>query len=138
MVPSAFVVLDEFPLTPNGKLDRRALPEPGDERPDLAAGYVAPRAPHEATLAGLWQEVLRVERVGIHDDFFALGGHSLLATQVLSRVRDAFGVDVPLRALFEAPTVAQLGDLVVAELTKQVAELSEEDAARLAKEGPDG
>ncbi|HEV2147714.1 MAG TPA: non-ribosomal peptide synthase/polyketide synthase [Longimicrobiaceae bacterium] len=105
MVPGAFVVLERLPLTPSGKVARRALPAP--ER-SSAEDFVAPRTPAEEILAGIWGEVLRVERVGAEDDFFALGGHSLLATRVVSRVRQAFGVELPLRAIFEAPTVAGL------------------------------
>jgi amino acid adenylation domain-containing protein len=111
MVPSAFVVLDALPRTPNGKLDRGALPAPDASAP-RGTEYAAPRTPAEARLAAVFAEVLGVPRVGIHDDFFALGGHSLLATRVVSRVREAFGVELPLRALFEAPTVAGLAPRV--------------------------
>jgi amino acid adenylation domain-containing protein len=106
MVPSAFVLLGALPLTPSGKVDRRALPAPEVVRPELDATYVAPRTPVEEVLVGIWSEVLGLKQVGIDDNFFALGGHSLLAAQVMSRLRDAFHIELPLRAFFEAPTVA--------------------------------
>jgi amino acid adenylation domain-containing protein len=106
MIPSAVVVLDAFPLTPSGKVARRALPAPGV--PTDADAYVAPRTPAEELVAGIFAEVLGRTRMGAHDDFFTLGGHSLLATRVVSRVRAAFGVELPVRGLFEAPTVSAL------------------------------
>jgi len=112
MVPSAFVMLERMPLTPQGKIDRPALPAPENSRPDLDQGYVAPRGPTEEIVVGIWAQVLRVELVGIDDDFFELGGHSLLATQVVSRVRESFGVEVELRVLFEHPTVRELGAVI--------------------------
>jgi natural product biosynthesis luciferase-like monooxygenase protein/amino acid adenylation domain-containing protein len=107
MVPSAAVLLEALPRTPNGKVDRRALPAPelGEIRP---GGYVAPRTPAEELLAGIFAELLRRERVGLADHFFELGGHSLLAMQLAARVREAFGVELPLRALFETPAVGAL------------------------------
>jgi amino acid adenylation domain-containing protein len=111
MVPAAFVVLERLPLTPNGKIDRRALPAPEAAR-DLAAELVPPRNPVEAQLARLWRTVLGVERVGIHDSFWQLGGHSLLATRIASRVREIFGVELPLRAFFEEPTIASLAERI--------------------------
>ncbi|MES1245199.1 MAG: non-ribosomal peptide synthase/polyketide synthase, partial [Acidobacteriota bacterium] len=111
MVPSALVELEALPLTPHGKVDRRALPDP--ERSDEEAGvYVPPRTPAEELLAGLWAEVLKQPRVGVHDNFFDLGGHSLLATQLISRVREAFDVELPLVRIFEAPTVAGLAEVL--------------------------
>jgi non-ribosomal peptide synthetase component F/SAM-dependent methyltransferase/acyl carrier protein len=112
MVPSAFVVLESLPLTPNGKVDRRALPAPEPVKLELAGNYVAPQTPVEEVLVQIFVEVLGVKRVGIHDNFFELGGHSLLATQLVSRVRDAFGVELPLRSVFEAPTIAELSKAI--------------------------
>jgi amino acid adenylation domain-containing protein len=110
MIPSAFVVLGALPLTPNGKIDRRALAalaRPSDEASD-DAGDAGPRTPVEEVLAALWADVFARERVGVHERFADLGGHSLLAIQIIARARDAFQVSVPLRAIFEAPTVAAL------------------------------
>jgi amino acid adenylation domain-containing protein len=112
MIPSAFVLLDELPLTPNGKVDRKALPAPDQDRPELGNIYQAPRTPVEEALASIWCELLKVDKVGIHDNFFELGGHSLLATQAVSRMRDALRKTIPLRNLFEAPTVSALALLI--------------------------
>ncbi len=111
MVPSAFVSLEALPLTPNGKIDRRALPAPDRLRPETVT-FVPVRNPIEEEVAGIWTEVLKLERIGVHDNFFELGGHSLLATRVISRLRRAFRSDFPLRLLFEAPTIAGLAELV--------------------------
>lgn len=108
MVPAAFVVLDRFPLTPNGKLDRKALPLPDVSRSDSVESYVAPRNPVEERLAAIWAEVLGRDQVGINDNFFDLGGHSLLAIRLFSQIKAAFPVELPTRALFTAPTVAGL------------------------------
>jgi amino acid adenylation domain-containing protein len=112
MVPSAFVVLDALPLNPNGKIDRKALPAPDRSQPHREDTYVAPQGPVEETVAAVWTRVLGLERVGAHDNFFELGGHSLLATQVLSHLQQAFPVNIPLRRLFEEPTVANLARVI--------------------------
>ncbi|MCG3150566.1 MAG: D-alanine--poly(phosphoribitol) ligase subunit 1 [Verrucomicrobiae bacterium] len=108
MVPTAFVFLKEFPLTPNGKINRKALPAPDQSAAARAMEYVAPRTPTEERLAGIWQEVLRVPQVGTTDNFFLLGGHSLLAVQIVSRVRDSLGVPLSLADFFQNLTVASL------------------------------
>ncbi|MGH7580732.1 MAG: non-ribosomal peptide synthetase, partial [Gemmatimonadales bacterium] len=112
MVPSVFVMLETLPIAPNGKVDRGALPAPGGGRPDLEQAFVSPHDSIEEAIAGIWSLVLRVDRVGVHDDFFALGGHSLLATQVISRIVASLDVELPLRSIFEAPTVAGLAAMV--------------------------
>ncbi len=113
MVPSALVFLEALPLTPNGKLDRKALPAP-DVGAEFKDQYVAPRNATEELLCGIWAEVLGVEQVGTHDNFFALGGHSLLATQVISRVRQRLASELKLRELFQTPTVAGLAEIIEA------------------------
>ena len=113
MMPAAWVEMPSLPLTPNGKVDRKNLPAPEYQRAELAGEYQEARTPAEEVMAGIWAEVLKLDRVGVTDDqFFELGGHSLLATQVVSRIRHAFQVELPLRALFEAPTVAELAERV--------------------------
>jgi amino acid adenylation domain-containing protein len=110
MIPSYFVDLTELPLSPNGKIDRRALPVPTPIRSGLAQEFVPPRNELEQLVQGIWQAVLGVERVGIHDNFFELGGHSLLATQIVARINLSFKIDFPLRRMFETPTVAGLAE----------------------------
>jgi acyl carrier protein len=112
MTPGVFVTLDAFPLSPAGKVDRRALPAPDATRREVEAEYVAPRSETESSLAAMCAELLALERVGVNDNFFELGGHSLLATKLIARIRDAYQVELPLRALFEKPTVAGLAEAV--------------------------
>jgi amino acid adenylation domain-containing protein len=130
MVPSDFVLLDRLPLTPNGKVDRRALPAP--ERPlREVESYIAPRTPVEQMLAEIWTEVLRTERLGVHDNFFDAGGHSLLATQILSRVRHAFQVDISVREFFTEPTIDALAKTIVQNQARQV---EQDDLAQMLAE----
>lgn len=114
MMPAAFVLLDSLPVNANGKLDRRALSAYDHQLQPLAApgDFVAPTTPTEERLAAIWAALLKLDRVGVQDNFFALGGHSLLGTQLMSRLKDAFGIDLSLDALFEAPTITELGQLV--------------------------
>ncbi|MEH2179925.1 non-ribosomal peptide synthetase [Nostoc sp.] len=112
MVPTNFVTLDAMPLTPNGKVDRKALPTPDFVRPELTEGYVAPRTLVEQQIAGIWAQVLNLKNIGIHDNFFELGGHSVLAIQVTSRLRQILQVEIPLLNLFEVSTVADLAERV--------------------------
>ena len=112
MIPSAFVLLHSLPLTANGKLDREALPAPNQAALLSQEAFVAPRTPVEEVLATIWREVLEVERVSVHDNFFEAGGHSLLITQIVARIRDAFQVDLPLRILFKSPTIAGIAEAI--------------------------
>ena len=118
MVPSAFVFLTEVPQLPNGKVDYQALPALPLERPALREISMAPRTPFEDSLAKIWNEVLGLDQVGIYDDFMELGGDSLRATQVISRVIDLFQVEVPLKVLLEAPTIADMAVTILQYLAK--------------------
>jgi amino acid adenylation domain-containing protein/FkbM family methyltransferase len=132
MVPSAFVMLEALPLTANGKLDRRVLSAVEGHSADhyregRQTAFAPPRTPVEEKVAEIWRELLRVERIGLHDNFFELGGHSLLATQAISRVRKAFQVELPVRSLFEAPTLAALAERIMQ------TELEQADSEMLAR-----
>src|SRR5262249_54259880 len=108
MAPSAIALLEKMPLTPNGKLDRKALPMSGRESGEGEAAYIAPRTPVEEMLAGIFEDVLKLDRVGIRDNFFEIGGHSLLATRAISRVKNTFEVEIGVRSIFEEATVEGL------------------------------
>ncbi|HEX9136850.1 MAG TPA: non-ribosomal peptide synthetase, partial [Nitrospirota bacterium] len=120
MVPSAFVVLDSLPLTPNGKIDRKALPLPDQSRRELGESYVLPRTPIEEIIVEIWADVLKLEKVGVHDNFFDLGGHSLLGVQLISRLRAEFQADLRVRCLFQFPTVAGIANIIVDERKKAI------------------
>jgi acyl-CoA synthetase (AMP-forming)/AMP-acid ligase II/acyl carrier protein len=144
MIPRAFVVLETMPVTPSGKLDRRALPVPDYARPELDTLYVAPRNPLEQTLAIIWADILEIERVGIYDTFFDLGGDSLKAMQVISRAMTTFRVELPIKFLLNSPTVAEMADVIgtndgrtigqeeLARLLSEIELLSEKEAQRWA------
>ena len=133
MIPSAFVELDTIPLTVtgSGKVDRRALPEPGNKRPDIDTPYVTSRTPVEEEVAKIWAEVLALNSVGVHDNFLELGGHSLAATRVVSQVLKTFRVEIPLTSLFEAPTVAEMAAVII---ESQARKLKQADLDRLLTE----
>ncbi len=131
MVPSAFVIVDAFPLTPSGKLDRAALPAP--DTASAASEYVGPRNENESRVCAIWEQTLGLDRVGVYDNFFELGGHSLLATQVIARIRKAFGVQLPLHSLFTSPNVAELTEVLVAAIAA-TAPQDEADLAALLEE----
>jgi acyl carrier protein len=131
MIPSAFVALPAMPLTPSGKVDRRTLPSPDEIQGEAGAEFTPPRTSTEKALAEIWAEVLGVEWVGLHDNFFDLGGHSLLAIQIISRVREVFSVELPMRDLFAATTLVDMATLIVRCETERV---SSEDLDQLLKE----
>jgi acyl carrier protein len=131
MIPSLFVSLKELPLLPNGKVNRAALPVPDASRPKLRRKFVAPRTPTEARLVELYMNVLALDKVGIHDDFFELGGDSILATRLASRVRRTFDAEMPLREIFWHPTVFELAEVIENFVIEDLDSLSEEEAERL-------
>jgi amino acid adenylation domain-containing protein len=142
LIPNAFVFLDKFPLTPNGKINRLGLPVADISRQNLGVEFVAPRTSTERELVTIWTEVLQLTKVGVYDNFFELGGHSLLATQLISRLKETFEIEFPFRYLFENPTISQLAEQVVnqqielvkgdelAQILGEIDELSEDEAAR--------
>src|SRR2546425_1861686 len=132
MVPATFVKLEALPLNPSGKVDRAALPAPNAENTLRDSSFVAPRTPIEERLAAMLALLLDLDRVGVEDNFFLLGGHSLLGTQLIARVRDAFGVELSLRTLFDAPTVSKLSAQIEALLLAKLEAMSEEEAQLLA------
>jgi hypothetical protein len=132
MVPGAFVPLERLPLTPNGKLDVKALPAPGSG----AARHVEPRTAAELALAQLWCEVLRVERVGVHDDFFQLGGHSLLIMRLIARVQDAFGLELSIRTVFAAPVLEAMAGEIERMVYEDVLGMDDAWAEELAELNP--
>jgi acyl carrier protein len=126
MIPSAFMLLDRIPMTPNGKVDRRALPAPQDLGQTSAATFVSPRAGTESAVADIWKEILRVDRVGADDNFFDLGGHSLLVVQLQSKLRERFQSEFSLMELFRRPTVSAIAEY----LSDSAAPASMTDRAR--------
>jgi acyl carrier protein len=119
MVPSIFVMLDELPLTANGKIDRKALPAPELTRPDLQAGYVPPSSNLEQRIAAIWQQILNIEKAGVHDNFFDLGGHSLLMAQVHNQLEQTFQKKLPLVKLLEHPTISSLAKYLSQKQTQE-------------------
>jgi amino acid adenylation domain-containing protein len=134
MIPSAFVTLDSLPRLPNGKINRKALPAPDKTALEARTVYEPPASPVEKEIAGIWTRLLGVERIGARDSFFDLGGHSLLATQLVARIYDAFQVSIPLRSIFERPTIVELALVIEEELIREIAKHTEEEAASLLKE----
>ena len=120
MIPSAFAFLSELPLTPNGKLNRAALPAPEFGARERGEELELPRTPVEEVIASIWATILGVEQIGVHDNFFDLGGHSLKATRVMSRISQAFGLNLPVRTLFETPTLSSLASAIESSLLDQV------------------
>jgi amino acid adenylation domain-containing protein len=134
MIPSAFVTMDSLPRLPNGKINRKALPEPDRSAPEAKTDCEPPASPVERELAEIWTRLLGVERISTRDSFFDLGGHSLLATQLVARIYDVFQVPIPLRSIFEKPTILELALAIEEELIREIARYTEEEAERLLNE----
>jgi len=132
MIPWVFVPLDTLPLGPNGKLDRKALPQADLSHRQTASEYVPPRNETETAIAGLWTQLLDIQQIGVHDNFFQLGGHSLSATRLVSMIHESFEIDLPLKQVFESPTVEALALVIETILIQQIESLSEEEAQQLA------
>jgi acyl carrier protein len=140
MMPASFTFLQAFPLSPNGKVDRRALAIPDAGRPELSQTFVAPRSATEELLAEIWSEILGVEKIGIHDNFFHLGGHSLRVIQVVSRIRQTFDLEISVRHLFQNPTISKLIEVmaelagsfeVIDEIARTIREISQLSAEQV-------
>jgi acyl carrier protein len=134
MIPSVFVQMDSFPLNPNGKVNRKVLPIPTNERPELNQIYIAPQTPIQEILAEIWAEVLGVKQVGIDDNFFQLGGHSLKAIQLIGKIRQTLELDITIRHLFTSPSVKELatvlgelagGEDIINEIAKTIQEIAQ-------------
>ena len=131
MVPATFVSLEELPLTPNGKVDRMSLPAPDESNTLRDDARAAPRTEMERTVAGILGRLLNLELVDVEENFFSLGGHSLLGAQLVARLRDTFGIEVPLRVVFEAPTVAELSAEIERLLVIKLEAMSEREVLRI-------
>jgi acyl carrier protein len=131
MIPSTFTLLDTLPRTPNGKMDRRALPSPENTRSGACETFARPGTPTEEALVQIWCGILGLKEAGVQDNFFELGGHSLLMTKVIARIRDAFQVEITMRQFFERPTIAGLGAAIEEQLAREIDQLSDEEAQRL-------
>jgi len=134
MVPTVFINLDELPITANGKVDRKALPRPGRSGMETQETFVPPRNPMEESLIKIWRQILKLERVGIHESFFEIGGHSLLALLLISRVREEFQVELSVRSMFEAPTIAGMAETIEKIFCHRLENLSDHEAEALIRQ----
>ncbi|MGE5400588.1 MAG: phosphopantetheine-binding protein, partial [Ignavibacteriales bacterium] len=142
LIPSSVIIMDSFPMTPAGKIDRQALPLPDINQPGLRESYIAPQTPVERSIAGIIEDVLRIKNIGLYDNFFELGGHSLLAIKVLSQINEFYKTDISLKKLFEGPNVAGLANAIVqsqidvddeklGEILSNIEQLSDEEVSKL-------